>query len=341
MSDKTTSVLADANTNLTLARYSLSDYKIPLFRKGKVNFKYAFLFEGNSTEVMFDIYQLAMSNGYAKPLYSPSGEYMYFKGDIAIMLVAHVDTAHSKKPVIKQDNKRNILWSTKNGLGADDRAGVAAIAEIIGVGLKPHILLCNGEESGCIGARAAVRDIAKPNVNFIIELDRKGVDDAVFYECDNPEFEKYIESFGFKSSWGTFTDISVLCPRWGIAGVNLSIGYYNAHSEYEYLKIDEWKKTVDRVKQMLQNPPGEQFKYIEMRKYNYRRYSLYDYDYYDEYEDYASVKITPEDLASYFGGSELDWEVWLIDNKEYIKEKMLEAIKELIYSYPPTDDLDI
>jgi len=104
-----------------LARYSLSDYKIPLFRKGKVNFKYAFLFEGNSTEVMFDIYQLAMSNGYAKPLYSPSGEYMYFKGDIAIMLVAHVDTAHSKKPVIKQDNKRNILWSTKNGLGADDR----------------------------------------------------------------------------------------------------------------------------------------------------------------------------------------------------------------------------
>jgi len=310
------------------------------FKKGKVDFKYSRLFNMSEENVINYMTYIASSNGYKKPYeVDIKKEFLYIKGEIPIMLVAHVDTVVLGTPALQHDETRNILWSSKNGLGADDRAGVAAIIEIITSGLKPHILLCDGEELGCVGARSVVKNIGAPEVKYIIDLDRRGDNDAVFYDCDNPEFEQYIENFGFKSSYGTFTDISVLSPYWGIAGVNLSIGYYDAHTKDEYLKINEWQKTVDKLKIMLKNPPSEQFKYIE------KKYPLYTYktsfkDYYDVYdyeEDdyYSSVKVTAEDLASYLGGNKQDWELWLLDNKEFVEEIIFTVIEDYICGHPP------
>jgi hypothetical protein len=68
----------------------------------------------------------------------------------------------------------------------------------------------------------------------MIELDRQGRDDAVFYDCDNPEFEEYITKFDFVSDWGTYSDISTIAPSWECAAVNLSIGYFDEHSYAEH-----------------------------------------------------------------------------------------------------------
>ena len=40
------------------------------------------------------------------------------------------------------------------------------------MGFRPHILLTDGEERGGIGARKR-KDMAIPNVRYMIELDRK------------------------------------------------------------------------------------------------------------------------------------------------------------------------
>ena len=78
-----------------------------------------------------------------------------------------------------------------------------------GVTAKCHVLFCEDEEVGCVGAKKFTRGSLRPQVNYIVELDRRGSNDAVFYRCDNPEFEDFITSFGFETAGGSRSDISV------------------------------------------------------------------------------------------------------------------------------------
>lgn len=215
-------------------------------------------------------------------------DYVYAVGDIPIALVAHLDTVFSWPPEnIFFDKNQKIVWSPE-GLGADDRAGVFAIFKILQTGLRPHIIFTTDEERGGLGASALVDNKKCPfeNLNYIIELDRRGSDDCVFYDCDNPEFSNYISNFGFKVQQGSFSDISFICPEWKIAGVNLSIGYYNEHSLKEYLKIEETYATIEKVKNMLQEVNIPKFEYIEkINSYLYEKcafcgkhYSIYRMD---------------------------------------------------------------
>lgn len=192
-------------------------------------------------------------------------EYIIAKGQIPVGIVAHMDTVH-KTPVVElfHDEEQNILWSPQ-GLGADDRAGVYGMIEILKQGYRPTLILTTDEEIGGLGASKLVGDYPEmpTELNYLIELDRRGSNDCVFYDGDNLEFEKYIENFGFKSDWGSFSDIAVLCPVWGIAGTNLSIGYYNEHTKAEYLNLDDMFNTLDRVCGILENvKEDDKFIYI-------------------------------------------------------------------------------
>ena len=185
-------------------------------------------------------------------------------GDIPIALVAHMDTVFKTPPEdFYFDPEKNVLWSPQ-GLGADDRAGVFSILSIVKDGLKPHIILTTDEEIGGVGA-LALTEFEKPfeDLRYIIELDRRGSDDCVFYDCDNKDFVTYVEKFGFSENWGTFSDISTICPEWGVAGVNLSIGYQNEHSSTETLHIGNMLNTIDKVKKMLTEKEIPFFEYIE------------------------------------------------------------------------------
>ena len=211
---------------------------------------------------------LKTMNTYLKRFYNKvtyTKDYVYAIGDIPITLVAHVDTVFKERPEdVFYDRVKNVLWSPQ-GLGADDRAGVFAIINIVKSGLRPHIIFTTGEEMGGLGARVLTYIEPKPfaEMKYIIQLDRRGKDDCIFYECDNIKFIKYIESFGFHEEYGSFSDISELCPTWKIAGVNLSIGYINEHSLIEILYIDYFLSTVEKVKKMLKDVNNiNSFEYI-------------------------------------------------------------------------------
>lgn len=192
-----------------------------------------------------------------------SGEkYLYAPGEIPVLVTAHVDTVHYTEPkLIVNDKEKGILWSPE-GIGGDDRAGILAIEGLLQLGYHPHILFLDEEETGCAGAKQAIKELPSPDVRFIIDFDRKGSNDCVFYNCDNKDFTKYIESFGFETAIGSYSDISVLCPTWGIAGVNLSVGYYNQHTRYEYVIISEISKTIKKVAKIFESLPEKTFKYI-------------------------------------------------------------------------------
>jgi hypothetical protein len=216
-------------------------------------------------------------------------DYIIAIGDIPVALVAHMDTVFEHPPTdIYYDTKKNIMISPQ-GLGADDRAGVFAITQILKKKFKPTIIFTTDEEKGATGALKLTVDYpaAPTNLNYIIQLDRRGEKDCVFYDCDNSDFEKYVNSFGFETNWGSFSDISVICPAWGIAGVNLSIGYFHEHTKQEILCIDYTLNTIDRVIAMLNDAENSVFyKYIEAPQYT----SIYGgsgkyYDYGWGYDD--------------------------------------------------------
>lgn len=203
------------------------------------------------------------------PKYKITDDYVYGVGNIPVALVAHLDTVLPSPPRdIFYDREQGVIWGV-GGLGADDRAGVFSILKILQTGLRPSVIFTTEEEVGGIGAMKLVETYIKPlsKINYIVELDRQGYDDCVFYDCDNPEFEKWIEGFGFKTQRGSFSDICDICPKWGVAGVNLSVGYFNEHSYAELLHVPTMFETIEKVKTLL-NTKSKFFEYIE-KKYDY------------------------------------------------------------------------
>ena len=203
-------------------------------------------------------------------------EFIAAKGNIPIVLVAHLDTVFPdekrKDMFIFHDKDQDVLWSP-NGLGTDDRAGVYMILKILEkTNLRPHILFTTNEETKATGAIAVcnMREYLFGNVSYIIELDRQGYQESVFYECANKQFEEYVNSFGFYTDFGTFTDISIICPNWEVAGVNLSVGYYYEHSYVEHFYVVAWYDTYKKVIKMLEDKNGylKKWKYIP-REENY------------------------------------------------------------------------
>lgn len=215
--------------------------------------------------------------------------YIYAKGDIPILLTAHMDTVHDEpvKQIFKSSNK----WTSPQGIGGDDRCGIWIILQVIKE-LKPYILLCEDEEIGGVGSnKFCLSDYADDldELKYCIEIDRANSKDAVFYDCGNEDFIKYIqEKTGYKKQYGSFSDISHLCPVGDIAGVNLSCGYYNAHTKQEYIMINEMQRTCDIIKKLLRDVPKERFDFQEIKH-------VYSYDFDDYNYAYMTLEVQYEE----------------------------------------------
>ncbi len=187
------------------------------------------------------------------------GNFILVKGVAPVMLIAHLDTVH-KQPVreICAADNGNIL-SSPQGIGGDDRCGCYALVKVHEQSVvKPWLLFCCEEEIGGIGAQVFCDCYAQgrlsaelSSLKCLIEIDRRGSNDAVFYDCYNPDFEDYIVSKGFKTAFGSFSDISVIAPVLDVAAVNLSAGYYNAHRLNEYIVCSELEHTIQKVVEIV------------------------------------------------------------------------------------------
>lgn len=204
-------------------------------------------------------------------------EYLLISGEAPVLLVAHLDTVHDKAVETICYSKYGTILMSPEGIGGDDRCGVFSLLEIYEQSVvKPWLLFTCDEEIGGYGALAFCRGLAQGNIpeelssiKMIIELDRKGSNDAVFYDCDNMDFESYIVEKGFKTSIGSFSDISYVAPDLGVAAVNLSCGYYNAHTLHEYINIDHMNNTIEKVVDIVAESLSDDvphFEYIEAER---------------------------------------------------------------------------
>jgi len=164
---------------------------------------------------------------------------------------AHLDTVHADmpKPVLLGGT---FLISTNGcGIGGDDKCGLVACLELLEVLPYAKAVFFTKEEVGGLGAKESDLTFFV-DCAFVIEIDRKGSSDLIQESgaatlCSDVFAEK-LSSYGFIKAHGLFTDANVLSNRGvGINLVNVSAGYYNAHSGDEYVNLAELRQNIHKI----------------------------------------------------------------------------------------------
>ena len=230
------------------------------------------------------------SNGY-QPIVEDG--YIYAEGTDKVCVTAHMDTVHEKprgkvKDVLITADGNKTVISSKQGIGGDDRCGIYMIQQLVEKAkLKPTIVFCEDEEIGGIGSykfckNEDLMDTLSQNVKFFIELDRAHDNDLVYYDDDNQKFHDWCAKVtGYKEAFGSFSDISNICPETEVSGVNISCGYYNPHTVDEYVIFEEMVASIKAAEKLIkaaQSDEVEQFIYEECRSLSYDKYG-YGYGY--------------------------------------------------------------
>lgn len=243
--------------------------------------------------------------------YIDNDGYLYVPGSVNVLMVSHMDTVHSEPPIICQSDNGDI-WMSPTGLGADDRCGVYALLELK-KRVDVSLLFCEDEEIGSKGAAKFVADMAAkkitPDVPYgIIEIDRRHLNDAVFYSCGNVEWQQIFTDAQFKKENGSFSDICKLSPAFDAASVNISAAYDNEHTNAEYCVWSVLEQNINRIEQVINKLSSDGI-YYDYQESNVSRFMTtlgsgsysygsnyangypynygYDYDNYDQYEDYG------------------------------------------------------
>lgn len=201
------------------------------------------------------------------------------------ILVSHMDNVlhGTRTPVLSIDG-RYIMGKTA-GIGWDDKAGIIANIELFKrMKGKVRIIFTTDEEVG--GISAGKLDPSRyADAKYMIELDRRDANDLIQHSgstrlCSD-KFAQLIEGFGFKRATGTFTDVNKFKAQHPeIEMCNLSIGYYNAHHDDEYLDIKIFEKILDKVENIL-NTLTDSYsdtQVDEPKTYDYDRYWRDNYD---------------------------------------------------------------
>lgn len=185
-----------------------------------------------------------------------------------ILLSAHMDTFEriARGRVIQQEG--TILTSSEGILGADDRAGIAAILELLerlpGTDFSGTIKVAFTvkEEVGLCGSRAIDRHFIC-DVDAAIVFDRRGTRDivtgcrGVFDFCEETygELFEVAGQLAGMDDWkatrnGGLSDAKIFA-EFGIPSVNLSIGYRDEHTDFEQVDYGATFDTVLLVETLL------------------------------------------------------------------------------------------
>ncbi len=234
--------------------------------------------------------------------------FLYSPGTLPILLTAHMDTVH-KEPV-KMIVCTNGEMRSPQGIGGDDRCGIYMIMQIIRE-LPCHVIFFEDEEIGGIGSeKFCETKLCKSLIGefkYAIDLDRANSHDAVFYNCWNEDFISFVTKEFWKEEFGTFTDICNICPTLDCAGVNLSCGYYKAHTKDEYIVLDEMEKAIEETKKLIKRTKEKDwFEYVE----DY--YEDYHEDYHEDYKDYGYYHYeysTPRSSNTLMKGKSSWWDL--------------------------------
>ena len=180
-------------------------------------------------------------------------------------LAAHMDQVqhvHSKDFTVVEIGGDVIGYSPKcheqQGLGADDKNGLFVCLELLRKFDVMKVAFFVGEETGCVGSGKVDPKFFK-DCRFIVQPDRRGGDDLITSmfcgEVCSDDFVEAIgyKNYGYKFAHGSITDVGELVERGvGISCLNLSCGYYEAHTDQEITVLSELENCLNFVEHIVE-----------------------------------------------------------------------------------------
>ena len=247
-------------------------------------------------------------------------------GESDVMFTAHLDTATSALTEVNHVFEGNIIKTDgKSILGADDKAGVAIMLNMIEKGIPGLYYFFLGEEVGCVGSRKAAnaqRDNKIEGINKVISFDRRGTNSIITYQsgarcCSDtfgsalakalndaePTFKYENDDTGILTDSVQFVSIYPECT-------NISVGYQSEHTFSERQDIEHLTKLAEAcLKVDWTSLPVER----DPKTTEYKSYGGWSgrYDYgYDDYDyGYTSRKSWAAKPVERLE------KVWFYDNK--------------------------
>lgn len=189
--------------------------------------------------------------------------YLSIKGTGNILVCAHVDTVEDDTEYIKSFSINDGKLIATKGLGnycpsiigGDDRCGVWILYKILTeTNLRPHIILFDGEEEWGTGVKEFCKtQILSKEIDTIIELDYQGYGTYVEYKKNSKSIYDLMGKHNiYYNGCGIFSDISVLGEYYPkIDMINMGVGFYNAHTEKEYIDVREMSKAYYTICNIL------------------------------------------------------------------------------------------
>jgi len=278
------------------------------------------------------------------------------KSDAYPCVVAHTDTVHDIEKEFHVQRHKDVLYAINEkyervGIGGDDKVGIFVALQALEKTDNIKVAFFRDEEVGCVGSGVADMSFFS-DVGFVLQCDRRGYADFVssIYSTKlySDEFSQavapYLSQYDRVEADGGLTDVYQLTKNGlEVSVANMSCGYYDPHSENEYIIISEVFRTADFVQDVIDNLGGTKFtiktadrevlsKWAKSRYYSYGdswsyndRYSDYiDADVYDSKDDTDDLVCT---CCGTYGELEYDESVqmhWCHSCQDYIDDDDIE-----------------
>lgn len=209
------------------------------------------------------------------------------------LLNSHMDTVAGEDDCKLQKfvKIRDNILSGYGVIGADDKCGIFIILSLLKEMKDLNFLFTIEEEIGCVGAKSFIltRDIS--HLPYALVLDRYGSSDIICHSNNygTKEFENALhklgKEFGYRPERGLVSDADYINEQLSCA--NLSVGYYEHHTEHEFVKLSELENSLNYVRNITQNLKTK-FKAPEVISQSYYSYST-PVHWYDDSEEYISA----------------------------------------------------
>jgi putative aminopeptidase FrvX len=215
-------------------------------------------------------------------VYATKGSAEYFP-----CVVAHIDTVHeiTDFEVIEENYSLSAIKPNgePTGIGGDNKAGVFVCLELLDHFDNIKAAFFVSEEVGCLGSTLSDAEFFN-NVGYALQFDAPG-NNWVTYYCDGvklfnkdsdffdkvrPILEDSLKDFTVDNlGYHPYTDVSALRKLYNFSCLNYSVGYYNMHSVYEFVFINDVDNCL-KTAQKLISSLGEQLYYMEKDRDSYK-----------------------------------------------------------------------
>ncbi len=182
-------------------------------------------------------------------------------GESDVMFTSHLDTATSANTDVNHVIVDNIIKTDgKSILGADDKAGVTIMLNMIKNNIPGLYYFFLGEEVGCVGSKkvAGVQKETKiEGINKVISFDRRGTNSIITYQsskrCASDTFGKALadqfnsvnDTFKYEiDPTGVLTDSIQFISIYPEC-TNISVGYQSEHTFAETQDIEHLEKLAE------------------------------------------------------------------------------------------------